>query len=101
MRQMTKIFNYPQEVEQVSTKVKRETGKYVKFEYTMQRPPAVFHAASVSIYIISIHSLNNNIIDSNTTANKKQGNQLVQGLKEVTQSKSSYDFGTKFSANST
>ena len=26
MGQMTKIFNYPQEVEQVSTKVKRETS---------------------------------------------------------------------------
>ena len=34
MKQITKIFNYPQEDEQVSTKVKHETGIYVKFEYT-------------------------------------------------------------------
>ena len=95
MRQITKIFNYPQEDEQVSTKVKRETGIYVKFEYTS----SILY--SQCQYTSSVHSLNNNIIDSNTSTNKKQGNQLVQGLKEVTRSKSTYDFGTEFSANST
>ena len=49
----------------------------------------------------SVHSLNNNDIDNNTSANKKQGKQLVQGLKEITGSKSTYDFGTEFSADST
>ena len=63
--------------------------------------PAVFYTASVNIHHHAVHSLNNNIIDSNTSTNKKQGNQLVQGLKEVTRSKSTYDFGTEFSANST
>ena len=49
----------------------------------------------------SVHSLNSNNIDSSTSANKKQSNQLVQGLKEITGSKSTYDFGTEFSADST
>ena len=52
-------------------------------------------------YTSSVHSLNNNIIDSNTSANKKQGNQLVQSLKEIIGCKSTYDVGTEFSVDST
>ena len=97
MGQMTKIFNYPQEVEQVSTKVKRETSMS-----SLNTPEATSSIPySQCQYTSLVHSLNNNIIDSNTSANKKWGNQLVQGLKEITRSKSTYDFGTEFSADST
>lgn len=51
-------------------------------------------------YTSSVHSLNSNI-DSNISTNKRQGKQLVQGLKEITGSKSTYDIGTEFSTDST
>jgi len=41
------------------------------------------------------------INSSNSCAHKKQSKQLVQGLKGITASKSTYDFGTEISADST
>ena len=67
MGQMTKIFNYPQEVEQVSTKVKRETSMS-----SLNTPEATSSIPySQCQHTLLVHSLNNNIIDSNTSANKK------------------------------
>ena len=67
MGQMTKIFNYPQEVEHVSTKVKRETSMS-----SLNTPEATSSIPYRQCqYTSLVHSLNNNIIDSNTSANKK------------------------------
>lgn len=51
----------------------------------------------------SLYSLDGTtgISSGNSCSNKKQGKQLVQGLKEITGSKSTYDFGTGFTAEST
>ena len=50
---------------------------------------------------VAFHASLYGLDSSNTCANKKQGKQLVQGLKGITGSKSTYDFGTEFSADST
>ena len=55
-----------------------------------------FHA---SLY--SLDGTTGNSNSSNSCSNKKQGKQLMQGLKEITGSKSTYDFGTEFTAEST
>ena len=50
---------------------------------------------------VTLHASLYGLDSSNNCANKKQGKQLVQGLKGITGSKSTYDFGTEFSADST
>lgn len=49
----------------------------------------------------SLYSLNSNHVNSSTSINNRQSKQLVQGLKEITGSKSTYDISSEFSADST
>ena len=53
----------------------------------------------VALHHTSLCGLDNN--SSNSCANKKQSKQVVQGLKGITGSKLTYDFGTEISADST
>ena len=50
---------------------------------------------------VTLHASLYGLDGSSNCANKKQGKHLVQGLKGITGSKSTYDFGTEFSADST
>jgi len=53
------------------------------------------HASSYSLVDATGNS------SSNSCSDRKEGKQLVQGLKEITGSKSTYDFGSKFTTEST
>ena len=88
-------FHNPYGFEQVPTKIKQEPGTYTS---SLNTPEATSSTPySHCQYTSSVHSLNNNIIDSN----KQQGNQLVQDLEDITEFKSTSDFDTVIFADST
>lgn len=83
----------PQEFEQVSKKVKRDTSM-ISLNMSESSNPY-----SQRDFHTSLYSLNSNHV--NSSVNNRQSKQLVQGLKEITGSKSTYDISSEFSADST
>ena len=85
-------YNSPQGSGQVPITVKQENGMS-----SLHTPGATSSIPySQRPCALSVHSLPNSVIDRN----KQRGNQLVQGLKDITRFKSNSDFGTEFSADS-
>ena len=85
-------YNSPQGSGQVPTKLKQENGMS-----SLHTPGATSSIPySQRPCTSSVHSLPNSVIDSS----KQRGNQLVQGLKDITRFKLNSDFGTDFSADS-